>query len=91
MNILSFQVSKIPDYVVARLLGLTYEEYHSLNHLPLEVDEGPGGETIGFRMPISSGNNPDLLAKLNCNKHLAVKFKRDAVTNVFTGSSKFQR
>lgn len=76
------EFQRIPDSAIAKLLGLSLEEYHKLSHLPIEPEEGPNGEIIAFHMRISSGNNPSLLSKLRLDKNHVVKFKPDEVFKV---------
>jgi len=70
---------RIPDHAIAKLLGLSLEEYHNLNHLPLEAETDSTGEVIGFKMRVSSGNSQNLLSKLNVDKNFIVKLRPEQV------------
>lgn len=70
---------RLTDKAIARLLGITMDEYHILSHRPIEANTDIKGEITEFYIHISSNNTPELLSKLNCDASNFVRFKPEEV------------
>jgi hypothetical protein len=59
----------LTDEAIAKLLGITLEEYQTLTHRPLEALVDDQGNVTAFCMRFSTNNNERLLSKLNIDKN----------------------
>lgn len=70
---------RLPDSAIARLLGLSLDEYHKLSHKPMEDFRDSEGKVIAFQMHISPNNDQNILDKLNLDHSNFVRFKAEEV------------
>jgi hypothetical protein len=74
---------RLPDASIAKLLGLTIDEFRNLSHLPIEADMDINGKVIGFYIKVSTNNNPRLLSKLNHDKNYVVSINPEQVYRMY--------
>jgi hypothetical protein len=69
----------LTDKAIAKLLGITLEEYGLLLHRPLEAFVDDVGNVIAFYIRFSTNNNRRLLEKLDIDKNHMVTFKPEQI------------
>lgn len=74
---------RLPDSAIAQLLGLSLDEYHKLNHKPMEDTRDKEGKIIAFHMHISPNNDKNILDKLNLDHSNFVRFKAEEVYSYY--------
>jgi len=74
---------RLTDASIATLLGISVEEFHSLNHRPIEAYEDENGNIMEFYILVSSNNDPDLLSKLNSDSSNFIRFKPEDVYRLY--------
>jgi hypothetical protein len=77
-------VTSIPDWKIARLLGLSLPEYHDLSHRGLKELTDIFGEVIEYYIHISQNNKTEILNKLDRDRYGYVRFGPDQVRHVLT-------
>jgi hypothetical protein len=75
---------RLTDFAIARLLGLSIEDFHRLNHRPIEANTDADGKIVEFYIQISTNNSSTLLSKLRLDKNNFVRFKPDEVYKLYT-------
>ncbi len=74
---------RLTDFAIAKLLGLSLEEYGQLNHRPIEAFTDSQGNITEFYIRVSSNNSPRLLNKLNLDDSNFVRFDPKRVFKMY--------
>lgn len=74
---------RLPDQVIAGLLGLTLTEYLLLSHKPIEAFTDLNGNITEFYIHVSANNSPDVLKKLKLDKSNFVRFRPEEVYQMY--------
>jgi hypothetical protein len=71
--------ARLTDFAIAKLLGISLEEYGKLSHLPIDITKDIRGTIREFHIRISTNNPPELLAKLDLDSEGYVRLKPEKV------------
>lgn len=74
---------RLTDFAIAKLLGVSLEEYGQLNHRPIEAFTDPQGNITEFYIRVSTNNSSRLLNKLNLDKSNFVRFNPEQVFKMY--------
>jgi hypothetical protein len=74
---------RLTDFAIARLLGLSINDFHALSHRPIEAETNASGKIVEFYIQVSSNNSPRLLSQLQLDKNNYVRFKPEEVYKLY--------
>jgi hypothetical protein len=76
--------SRLPDWLIARLLGLGLKEYLNLAHRGLQEFKDLNGNVVEYYIHISSNNDPAVLGRLNIDRSNFARFRPEQINEIIS-------